>query len=333
MFSTNDIFCKHCVNPQGLGIINPNTQKEMKFFMGNNGIVCELCQEIISTNNLPSREQFNEELTTFLNANHRILFAYSGGLDSTVVLAKLNDECQRRGIDLRLFTVNTEVKGRVAMQNVDAVLRHLGLNAQHFYIDISQQIQHSPKIMELTGKPMTTVDVYRYCLTQGILPCGKTCNIMIDQAYDQAMATLNFQVLVTGGDTPKKNSLGVYSLFWKKPSGITIVRGGYGLALTKELNAKFISEHGIPWIHPQCGGYDTDCLVPGVFFSDRLNGQPEQEAKMTVTQFPIILDYLAERVRFGVINRDQGLQLLTRVDIASSESHRELMDILNRINP
>jgi hypothetical protein len=266
-----------------------------------------------------------------LKNNDRILFAHSGGLDSTVTLAKLAPECEKRGIKLIIFTLRSGVKGRVAEKNIEDVLNFLGLKDSHSYFDIADVSQDSPHILEVTGEPMSTIDVYRACYKKRVLPCGKLCNTMFDRAYDLVMKDLGFNQMVTGGDTPKKNSQGVYSLFWEKPSGITIVRGAYAFALSKSINLRFISENSIPWVNPNCGGYDTDCLVPGVFFAEGLNFQADQEIETVVGKYPIILDYLTERVRFGVIDYDEALKIMTHVDIASQESRDELIEIFGRI--
>lgn len=323
-------YCKHCINPRGLNVVNQTTGKDLKFYKVEEGVMCEICYEMMNSYSLPSRAYFDEEFNSFLRSSKRILFAYSGGMDSTVVLSKLLVECSRKDIDLQLFTIDTGVKGKIAMQNVKNVVRHFGLEEKHFFVDGVNQIQDNPKILSITEQSLTTLDVYRKCLEKSILPCGKICNTMIDQSYDRVMKDTGFEVMVTGGDTPKMNDERVYSLFWKKPSGITIVRGGYAFGLSKKINANYIKEREIPWINPGCGGYDTDCLVPGVFFSNGFNHQPQQEPEAVIRKYPIIIDYLAERVRFGVIDRNEGLRMLINVDISSPQSYHELMGIFGQ---
>lgn len=320
-------YCEYCVNPANLGIINPETGSEMLFFKSEQKIVCEVCYDMLTKNNLPSRQHFNDEFDQFLSSNKQILFAYSGGLDSTVVLGMLNDECRNRGIELISFTIDTSVKGLVTRQNIEKILDYFNIRKSHFFIDVSDEIQDDPKILNVVGIPMATVDVYKKCLEKGILPCGKICNTMLDKVYERTMKKLGFNHMVTGGDTPKKNSKGIYSLYWKKPSGIMIIRGGYAFGLTKSFNTTYVKENHIPWVHPECGGYDTDCLIPGVFFSEGLDHKASQKSETVVKKYPIILDYLSERVRFGTINRSEALHMLENVDIASEESYKELLSI------
>lgn len=330
--SNKKIFCKQCINPKGMNVINHVTGKDLKFFKLGEDIICEICHEMQTTKSLPSRQRFDQEFNTFLESSKTILFAYSGGLDSTVVLVMLLKECQKRKIKLLSFTVKTTVKGSIAEQNIENVLGFLNLKKNHFYIDITNKIQDDPKILSLVEKPMTTLEVYKKCREKNILPCGKICNAMMDHAYDSVMKDLGFNKMVTGGDTPKKNSNGVYSLFWEKPSGITIIRGGYAFALSKSFNSDYIKNNKIPWIHPKCGGYDTDCLVPGVFFAEGLNHQSKQKPEDIIKKYPIILDYLSERARFGIISYTEALKMLTNVDISSKQSYEELIGIFETAN-
>jgi hypothetical protein len=322
-------FCVQCCNPKDLGVINPATGKHLNFFDTENGTICEICHEMETLKSLPTRQYFDQELDLFLKSNKKILFAYSGGLDSTVVLSLLSKECQQREIELQIFTVETSAKGKMTHENIKNVLEFLNLQKNHFYVDVTNLVQNNPKILAVTGTPMTTMNVYKECRKKGVLPCGKICNAMIDGAYDDVMKKLGYSQMVTGGDTPKKNSKGVYSLFWTKPSGITIIRGGYAYSLTKSGNAKYIKDHNIPWVNPQCGGYDTDCLVPGVFFAEGLNHNPKQKMETVIEKYPIILDYVTERTRFGTIDYQDALKMMTDIDISSEQSYSELISIFN----
>ncbi|NCQ12962.1 hypothetical protein COT93_03260 [Candidatus Falkowbacteria bacterium CG10_big_fil_rev_8_21_14_0_10_37_18] len=322
-------FCSVCINPSNLGIINPETGRELVFYQHKEGaIICDICSRMFKDYSLPERAWFDNEFEEFLQANKRILFAYSGGLDSTVVLSKLSPICRKRGIELLTFTINTSVKGQVAKNNIKNVLSYLGILENHFYRDIDGTVHNHPKIIDLVDKPATTLEIYRKCREKNILPCGPICNAMMDGIYREIMAELDFDTLVTGGDTPKKNTLQKYSLYWKKSSGITIFRGGYAFGLSKDINRRYVVDNNIPWIDPRCGGYDTDCLIPGVFFSDGLDNNAQQDLETVIEKYPIILEYLSERVRFGVIDRNEAIERLTKVDIADQSCYLELLTIL-----
>lgn len=291
--------------------------------------LCEACTEIQETDCLPTRDYFEQEFDDYLNNHSKILFAYSGGLDSTVVLALLVDECQKRKIELETFTVETGVKGKMAMQNIATVIKHFGI-INHMQIDITKKYQNDRRITAITGQPLTTLEVYRSCLAKNILPCGQICNVILDSSYTRLMEERGYTEMITGGDTPKKNQNGKYSLFWKKESGITIVRGSYAFGLNKQKNKLFIKERNIPWKHPHCGGYDTDCLVPGVFFAEATNGNPKLSIYETIEKFPIVIDYLSERVRFGIYARSEAIKMLKNIDIANLQSYIELHCLLEK---
>lgn len=319
-------FCSHCVYPFNLGVINLLTGKPLQFSEHNGRLLCEICFDFPSSFYFPIRRHFNQELEDYFNTHSRILFAYSGGLDSTVVLTHLVKECKKRGIKIETFTITTGAKGKMTQRNINNVIAYLKIN-NHFFIDISQAMQNDPKILAIVGNPMSTLAVYKYCNTINILPCGKICNTIMDETYKSVMRDKGYSELFTGGDTPKIGDDGKYSLFWKKANGIVIVRGGYAFNLSKEKNRQFVEKNNIPWTYINYGGYDTDCLIPGVFFANVLQGNQEVSLSELVHQYPIILEYLAERVRFGIIERKRGLKMLTHIDIASPSCCAELEKI------
>lgn len=329
---TKPIFCSRCINPDGYGILNPSTGKEIFFHQTNSGLLCDACFELSNLRVPYSQADFAREFDGFLDRNKQILFAFSGGLDSTVVLSLLMEKCREYDRELVAFTVQNGVKGRIAEQNIANIIKHLGLK-RHFWADIRQKVQTSPRITEVTGQSLTTIEVFRYCRQNNILPCGKICNAMMDSEYSVIMNELGFSELVTGGDTPKKNENGRYSIMWKKASGISIVRGGCALGLNKKNNARFVRDKCLPWVHPHCGGYDTDCLIPGVFFAEATDGAAKIPLSETIRRFPIILEYLSERVRFGIIKRPEAIRLLTRIDITSLPNYMELERILRVARP
>ena len=323
--------CHQCALPSGLQLIDPQTGQEYGF-SDKGGFFCQVCADLKSDFRLPTRTEFDLEWTEYLNSRDRLLFAFSGGLDSVVTLAHLRDDCIQRGIELFVFTVETGAKGSVAAKNVAKTLEHFGLTKNHQIIDISTRLQTSELVTDVVGTPLSTLDVYRHCWQHGILPCGKLCNAMIDAAYLECMTVNRFTEIVTGGDTPKMSSGGQYSLSWKKPSGITIMRGAYAYGLSKHKNRQYILDKNIPWVDPECGGYDTDCLVPGVFFADLVDGDPVVGVQQTARRFRIIIDYLTERVRFGVIDRDEAIARMDKIEIASLVSYIELVKIFKGIS-
>lgn len=314
-------FCAMCVNPVGL----TNAKGEPVEFSERDGMfLCQPCIDYLD--HKVSVKTLKAEMDGYLDSHSRILFAYSGGLDSSVVLAELLPVCRKKGVDIDVFTVETGVKGRVTWENVKNVIDWLGLQERHFVVDITNRIESQPQVVERFGQKSVT-DVYLECFRQGILPCGKICNSMMDQTYIGIMNDRGYTELVTGGDTPKKNC-GQYSTFWCKNESLTVVRGGISYGRTKLGNLRYVQRNGMPWQHPQCGGYDTDCLVPGAFFADEMNGDPHISLDVLLAKYPIIFDYLSERVRFGKYPRQVAMRLLQKVDVSSLPSYIEISQIL-----
>lgn len=323
-------FCARCINPVGFNVINPTNNKLLGFRVYGGQLLCDICAEIFQEKQFPSREYFDNQWEDYLSTHSRVLFAYSGGLDSTVVLTLLTKKCQQKGIELEVFTINTGVKGTKTQRNIASVIDWLGLKNKHFYVNIADKIQGDPIILEKLGEKNSTLNVYRKCYKMNILACGRICNTMMDQAYEEIMQLRGYRDLITGGDTPKKGADNKFSLFWRKSTGITIVRGAYAFGLSKDFNRRFVIGQGLPWVDPGCGGYDTDCLFPGAFLRNALKDEQEISLERIIREFPIILDYFAERVRFGVYERSKTLNSITKIDIANLNSYREFCQILKK---
>ena len=101
-------FCETCVEPD-------NQSGASRLIKYNKRSICQDCyslethrdyHEFFGSNNL-----FQGEMQAYLNNRERVLYAYSGGLDSLVTLALLIPECERRGIELTTFTMDHGFKG------------------------------------------------------------------------------------------------------------------------------------------------------------------------------------------------------------------------------
>jgi predicted PP-loop superfamily ATPase len=312
------------VNPVDDNFLNPETGKPYSLRIFNGMNLCESCHDLFSNDLMPSRNEINDEMDRFFNKHNVILFAYSGGLDSTIVLFLLNEKCRQLKRRLVTFTVETGVKGIQTQKNIENVLDYLGLRRNHLTVDVSNRRQNIASFGELS-----TFAVYKSCFESNQLACGKICNSMLDHIYLEIMEQVGTDMLMTGGDTPKKNLVNKYSVFWKKSSGITIVRGGFAFGLNKFKNRKFVQENRIPWQNPGCGGYDTDCLFPGAYFRKQIGGEDSLPLDRIIKEFPIILEYLAERTRFEIYSRAEAMKLLSRVDIANDSCFEEFQQLIS----
>lgn len=314
--------CSNCVNP--VGFKDPNGQP-ITFFQDGSRILCQPCNDYLTHPVRPL--YFYHEFDCYLMNHPKILFAYSGGLDSTVVLSELAKLHYQAKIELEIFTVETGFKGKLTWRNIRNIIDFLNLEKQYMIVDIVQRTEDQPFIVERFGLK-TVEEIYRYCFIQHQLPCGKICNSMLDRTYIEIMQNKGYTELMTGGDTPKRGPNGDLSIFWHKNDALTIIRGGVLFGRTKLGNQRYVKNHDLPWVHPECGGYDTDCLVPGAFFANELSGVADISITDLVSKFPVIIEYLAERVRFGRYTRRQALRLLERVDLCSLSSYIEISQLI-----
>ena len=296
--------CEMCINP----------------LESKAGTYCPSCESLLQDDLFDQYKKgniFDQEFYSFLDSRERAVFAYSGGLDSTAALHLMNNECRGRGIELICFTIDHGFKGKRTKSNIANVLEYENLQDNHIWIDISQEMRAEGAKVE---------DFFLKCVEESDLPCGKRCNSVIDGTYGEILNRYGETVLVTGGDTPKwRPDLKRYSILWQLPD-ITILRGAATFKLSKEKNSQLIKDHKIPWKDVGCGGYDTDCLIPGTIFRNLTQGKTYNFQK-TMEEFPIILEYLSERVRWGIIDRDLAIKQMSEIDIADDQSLEEIKEI------
>ena len=296
--------CKFCVNPN------------------KNGSICEECLTAHNVVNFEEAINFNEdgqiaiEFKDFIKSrtNKEVLYAYSGGQDSTAVLFLLKQMCDKYNIKLNLFTIENGFKGIRTWNNIYKVIDFLQLNDKWKIYDIRNKIVTDEYIVNLFGKDVTVEQVYALCYFYNILPCGKVCNAMMDEQYKLILDEYNEKYLITGGDTPKIKD-NMYSIYWDKKSGIKVVRGGAGFRINKQKGLQIITENNIPWINPGYGGYDTDCLVPGSIFASICESNSKTTIEDIAKNYNVVLEYFKERVRMGFIDRDVALESLSNLDI------------------
>lgn len=280
--------------------------------------VCSLCIDIQWDiyQLLEKSNVFTEEMDLFLKDRKKVVFAYSGWLDSTVVLNKLNRKCKEHLIELLCFTIDHWYKWHQAHKNIEAVIESEWLKNAHQRIDITNRKNNGKK----------NIEIYNECIQQDILPCGPTCNKIIDASYKKILDQYNEDILITGWDTPKFNKrLERYSIFREKPE-FNVLRGGVAFWLNKQSNQEYIRNHNIPREDPWCGWYDTDCLIPGTILRNLVK-KKEYSYDNICHHLPQIVWYLSERVRRWIIDKDDALQKIQEIDIANDSSYREALEI------
>lgn len=275
------------------------------------------------------REKCKKDFIGYLKNEKRILFAYSGGLDSTACLYALNQYSLQYGIDLDVFTIDTGCKGHKTIQNIQNCIGYiLKYNKKSsFEIYDYANVEYVNSTAEIPGEKIALMDAYKWCYEHNVFPCGWICNYIMDSIYSEIMRKYKINRLYTGGDSPKLGEDNSYSVFWKKQSGINVIRVGAGIGLTKDIALKIIQDNRIPWENPLCGGYDTDCLVPGVIYRNIYNGKRTVPWEMIRQKTPILIEYLDDRIRFGIYDESLYRSNNCDVEIADNESYNELVHI------
>lgn len=271
--------------------------------------LCEECERVLESieykEYIEDNNYFYQEFCDIIKKHKEIYFAYSWWLDSTVVLYKLVKICKDYRIELKTFSINYWYKWKISIQNIDSIIDDLNIRNNHKFIDIVAAENWN----------------YKEWYTQWIMPCGKLCNKIIDSYYKNFLDENKANLLVTGWDTPKYNSkLWRYSILWEKEN-FDVLRWWISFWLNKKRNDNFIKENNIPWIHPHCGWYDTDCLMPGSVMRKFVEKNKEYCIEK---DFPVVIDYITERLRWKIVDREYAIKNMDKLDIADDNCFDEI---------
>lgn len=308
--------CKECVN-----LIEDKEDIEL----------CDECISNLKVENMKDALDFSKEseiykeFVEFIKSrfNQSVLYAYSGGQDSTAVLCLLKEMCDKYHVTLNVFTIENGFKGEKTWDNIYRVIKELELEDNYKVYDIRDQVMTDEKLTNIFGEGHTAEEIYALSFMNNILPCGKICNTILDNQYKRILEDENEEYLITGGDTPKISN-NRYSVFWTKPNGLKIVRGGAGLRITKNIGKQILEEYQIPWENPNYGGYDTDCLVPGSIFASISGGDSEITKEKMKELYPVVLEYLKERSRLKIIDRQDAIEALEQLDLNDYSGYIEM---------
>ena len=319
-------------------------EKCIKIMNNGKSIICDECKNAFAICNIDEALDFSNDSEIYiefenyikLRSDRSVIYAYSGGQDSTAVLFLLNQMCKKYNIFLKVFTIDNGYKGKRTWENIHNVIRYLNLEKNYKIYDIRKKIIDDEIITKTFGTNCTSEEIYALCFFNDILPCGKICNIIMDNTYKKILLDEDEEYLITGGDTPKINN-GKYSVFWNKDNGLKIVRGGSGFRINKKIGEDIIKTNNIPWNNPGYGGYDTDCILPGSIFSSKNNALSDISYKDMLEKYPVVIEYLKERSRLKIIDRTVAIECLTNLDIIDYSGYVETKDtaaksLVRRIN-
>ena len=313
--------CKNCVNTTN-----------------NKDCICDECKETMKVNNYIEAFDFSndsifyKDFENFIKSrkNKSVLYAYSGGQDSTAVLYLLKRICEKYNVKLKLFTIENGFKGEKTWKNIIDVISYLNLQENFTIYDIRKNIVTDKELVSIFGENNTVEEIYAMCFLKNILPCGKICNKMMDMQYKEILNKENEELLITGGDTLKVNN-NELSIYWQKKNGLKIVRGGAGFRISKNEGKEIIKENNIPWHNPEYGGYDTDCLLPGSIFASKNKGIRETSPEDIATNYGVVLEYLKERSRMKIIDRETAINNLHELDLNSYSGYIEAKNTASKI--
>lgn len=258
VFGENRRVCDTCIAIEGI--------LEIPDFYQNDdyGAECQQCYEYRTSEYTVDRaaKEFKYYLDFMktirpresLGIPYDAVMLFSGGIDSVFALSHLQEEFKKRGLTLGAVLIDHGMKGEQTMKNALHVCRYVGVDL-HIYQN-------------------NLVELFTRCYEKGIFACGRKCNEALKgkEMMDKIMNDFGVDHVLTGGDTLIKTDqtpitvygnryeLPFYSI-WHVPTRTVRVVGAYNV--TKEDITNDVSGH-MPWVNPGCGGYDTDCLHPGL---------------------------------------------------------------------
>ncbi len=301
----------------------------------NENQICDECREAMKIDNFNEAFDFSldssfyHEFESFIKSQKKVLYAYSGGQDSTVVLYLLKELCKKYHTELKIFTIDNGYKGKRTWNNINRVIKHLNLEDNYIVYDIKDEIVTDPFLTDKFGKGNTVLETYAICFMENILPCGKICNTIMDNKYKEILKKEELEYLITGGDTLKITD-NHFSIYWTKKNGITIVRGGAAFRISKNIGKDLIKKYNIPWENPRYEGYDTDCLLPGSIFAGKNEGIKEITPLEMIEKYPVVYEYLKERSRMQVIDRETAINNMHELEINNYTGYIETKNIVSK---
>lgn len=252
-----------------------------------------LCRECIDHLQSPPdpedlRRQWQHVMKTLRGAReYDFLLAYSGGVDSTAALKIL---VERYGLKILAFTVDNGMKHEPVWRNAMAVTQHLGVN--WLYIN---DVKRASEVI-LRG------------LRAGDDACCSNCNRgWRFPNYRETMATFDASCVLTGLEIPHGGSIISQNIPW-------LVKMMAAHMMPKNEILDFISD--LPWKDPGIvQGFDSDCLGGG-FGLELYRERHRRHA-------PIVISFLSERIRYGLLDRDEEL---AKLNTPVEEDHWEYLE-------
>ncbi len=276
-------------------IYREGMDNKLKFVETKGRFLCLQCAALVERPIDPQvlMSEFEEALKEAKTAEYDAILAFSGGKDSAVALKLLVE----RGLKVLAFTVDQGMKNVKTRANINSIID---------FLKVDWLLIHS-----------YPYKAFREMIIQGSSVCGQTCKTAWKLPVFRTVAQrYGAKAIFTGGDTPKNWSC----IDQKDPTFIRVVAA---YSLTKRDIERAIAE--LPWEDPGVGPYDSDCLMAsyGIYNILLRNGGHAPR---------ILIDYIAERIRFGLLDREEELEKLTRIPILSREDQKQVENLLELRN-
>jgi predicted PP-loop superfamily ATPase len=202
------------------------------------------------------------------------LLAYSGGADSTAALKLLVDKYK---LKVLAFTIDNGMKHDPVWQNALAVTRHLGVD--WLYVN---------DVKRAVG---VIIEGFRSSDIGSCSMCNKGWRF---PNYKRLMKEYEASCILTGLEIPHGGSIIGQKSKW-------LIKMMAAHMMPKKEVFEYISD--LPWKNPGIvQGFDTDCLGGG--FGLELYRQKHAR------HAPIVISFLSERVRLGLMDREEEMEKL-----------------------
>ncbi|HEX5727281.1 MAG TPA: phosphoadenosine phosphosulfate reductase family protein [Longimicrobiaceae bacterium] len=264
--------------------LNATDHPALRFHEQDGRFVCQECLDHFATR--PSAEaltrQWEEVMETRRGARgYDFLLAFSGGADSTAALKLLVEKYRMKVL---AFTVDNGMKHDAVWQNCMGVTRHLGVD--WLYVN------------DVKRASAVIVEAVRAADKGGCSRCDKGWRF---PNYQRLMREYEASCVLTGIEIPYGGSIVSRNNPW-------LIRMMAAHQMPKKDIFAYISD--LPWTDPGVQGFDTDCVGGGIGL--------ELYRKRNGRHAPVILSFLCQQVRYGLLDREEEL---AKLNVPVPEEH------------
>lgn len=265
--------------------LNATDNQLITFHECEGRFLCQECLDLLASP--PDHSTLQAQWEDVLNnrrggRGYDFLLAYSGGVDSTAALKLL---VRKYNVKVLAFTIDNGMKHDPVWQNCLAVTRHLGVD--WLYVN---DVQRAAGVI---------VEGFRDADNASCSNCNKGWRF---PNYKRLMKEYEASCILTGLEIPHDGMITGRKSTW-------LVKMMAAHMMPKKEVMEYISD--LPWKDPGIvQGFDTDCLGGGFGL--------ELYRKNHGRHAPVVISFLSERIRYGLLDRDEEL---AKLNIPVPEEH------------